>query len=135
MKKGLVVALIFIVISLLMVKCFNENISNGVRVGYVSKLSTRGTFIKTTEGELTMSQTGMMGSGQSWEFSVDKNYYGKKQVADKLTMCVDSSYMVKLKYHQCAVLMNIASYRGETDYFVDDIIIVDKRYKEMYGKN
>jgi hypothetical protein len=135
MKGKLILVLIaFVGLGIFGMKGCQENYSKGSRAGYVTKFSEKGTFAKTFEGELSMSQTGQMGSGQVWEFSVDKRSSMQDEIANTLQMAFDSGYIVNLKYHQCSALMNGCSYRGETDYFIDEVVIKDPRYKKPEPK-
>lgn len=72
--------------------------SDGNRIGTVTKLSTKGIFCKTIEGELVMG--GLDGKGQAnvWEFSVlDPN------VKAELSYAMSRNSTVSLTYTQSGV--------------------------------
>jgi hypothetical protein len=94
----------------------NITYSEGVRAGSVIKISKKGVFIKTYEGELAMSSVGgyMMQPnqmGNTWSFSV-KN----KAVFEKIISM--EGKQVTLKYKE---KMRTFPWLGETRYFVYDV--------------
>lgn len=110
----------FAVISLIFA---NENYSNGERIGYVTKFSHKGQFWKSWEGELNLTQTGM-NTSSTFDFSIDndKNLSNVVAIIDE---AVNKGWKVKLTYHEVN-FKNWFGNRGETNYFVDDIVVLDK---------
>jgi hypothetical protein len=110
--------------SLLFIGC-SENYSNGERIGLVTQFSKRGMIWKTYEGHLNITQTGM-NSADGFDFSID----GSKEDPEIVTL-LDSAasygWKVKLIYHQ-TFGKNLLGARGETNYFIDSVIVVDKTF-------
>jgi hypothetical protein len=87
--------------------------SEGFRDGYVTKLSKKGVMFKTWEGELIRNQFSAGTSKDIFQFSVADD-----AVAQKLNT-MDQRKYVKLHYKQYFFQI---FYRGDTKYFVDQII-------------
>ena len=91
--------------------------SEGDRAGVVSKLSTKGYVIKTTEGELNVGAQGQVGnmSNNLWAFTIaGGNDELEKQMADAMT----TGKRVKLHYEQRYLKF---FWMGDTDYFITRI--------------
>ena len=99
-----------------------EHYSDGVRMGFVTKVSRKGLIFSTFEGKLTMSSTNM-GVGETWDFSVEVD-----SVVDQLVEAAKNSSHVKLTYHEVTGT-NWFSYRGETNYFVTKVELIDTMNK------
>lgn len=85
-------------------------ISDGTRSGLVTKLSYKGIFVKTWEGELML---GSGNSGDRWPFTaVDK------EVADRLSKAQKSQKTVSLHYKQ---KLWVFPWQADTTYFVDKV--------------
>jgi hypothetical protein len=111
-------------LSLLFVGC-SENYSNGERIGLVTQFSKRGMIWKTYEGHLNITQTGM-NSADGFDFSID----GSKEdpnIVSLLDSAASYGWKVKLIYHQ-TFGKNWTGARGETSYFIDSVIVVDKTF-------
>lgn len=115
----------FIVIGFLLMAVFlnNENFSNGERIGYVTKFSHKGQFWKSWEGELNLTQTGM-NTSSTFNFSID-NDKNLSAVVATIDEAVNKGWKVKMTYHEVR-FKNWFNNRGETDYFVDSIVVLDK---------
>ena len=89
---------------------------DGVRAGFVLKVSKRGVIFKTYEGQLNLetfgSLKGTSAIAETFDFSVDKS---EEQVIKDLETVALSGERVSLKY-----IKRYVSYpwRGETKYFV-----------------
>jgi hypothetical protein len=108
-----IVAFCFLVYGLIIMY---YNYSNGNRAGYVRKLSHKGYIFKTWEGELDMSSYSNAPAGNIWYFSVDDDnatVIKRLQEAEANHKRVSLHYKEKLKQF---------AWRGETKYFVDDVI-------------
>ena len=103
----------------------SENYSNGERIGLVTQFSHRGMIWKTWEGHLNITQTGM-NSADGFDFSIDRDNENEKHI-EILDSAASFGWKVKLIYHQTFGL-NWFSNRGETNYFIDSIIVVDKNF-------
>jgi hypothetical protein len=127
-----------IVIAILSVFAFTsctENYSNGERIGLISKFSKKGWMLKTWEGDLTLTQTGMNQSANEFAFSLDRDQEHEK-IANTIDSAARFGYKVKLTYHEVRG-WNWFSNRGETDYFVTNAVILDKNHvgKFLGGAN
>ena len=112
------------ILSILLVGC-SENYSNGERIGLVTQFSKRGMIWKTYEGHLNITQTGM-NSADGFDFSIDGSKEDPKIVA-LLDSAASYGWKVKLIYHQ-TFGKNWFGARGETNYFIDSVIVVDKTF-------
>lgn len=73
------------------------NYSNGERVGVVVKLSEKGFFFKSWEGELLVSTNNVQVAGDTFPFNVDPSALAKVKAA------MESGKRVRLVYRQWAV--------------------------------
>jgi hypothetical protein len=124
MKKISTIALVLLFVVTL-TSC-SENYSNGERIGTITRFSEKGMWFKSWEGNLNVTQTGMNSSGEPFEFSMDND---KEQ--PEIKMAIDSAaqhgWKVKIVYKQVTG-WNWWHNRGETDYFVDKVEILDKNF-------
>lgn len=102
-----------------------ENYSQGERIGFITKFSHKGRFWKSWEGELNLTQTGM-NTSSLFEFSID-NDQESEYVISMIDSAVNYGWKVKLNYHQ-TYFKNWFSNRGETDYFISSIEVLDKNF-------
>ena len=108
-----------------------EQFSNGERVGTVTKFSKAGVFWDSWDGLLNITQTGMNSSGEPFAFSMDNDRNDQQKIIDTLVKAQVEGWKVKIKYHQVWGCKNIFKNRGESDYFVDDVIILDKNFSKI----
>jgi hypothetical protein len=118
MKKILGVILLALVLG----SC-TENYSNGERIGMLTKFSQKGLVWSSWEGTLNTTQTGM-NSAAPFEFSVDNDVNDPKVIAT-LDSAATQGWKVKIKYHE-TFGKNWFSNRGETNYFVKEVEVLDK---------
>jgi hypothetical protein len=86
-------------------------ISDGTRVGTLYKISRKGAFFKTYEGQLQLGGTAMMNPQSTWEFSAkNAEVYNKLQQYE--------GKMVKCHYKQ---MVHAFVWQGDTDYIVDAV--------------
>ena len=97
--------------SLLCLISCKEHFSDGERVGTVTKFSKAGVIWDSWDGHLNITQTGMNSAGEPFAFSLDNDRDDQ-----------DS--------HQVWGFKNIFSNRGESDYFVDGVEILDKNFSK-----
>jgi len=94
---------------------FNFTYSEGSRAGVLIKVSKRGYFFKTYEGELNMGGVGNLPNTAQmntiWSFSVANTTIGEK-LHEYEGKKVSLHYVEKIK---------ALPWFGETNYFVDDI--------------
>ncbi|MEQ1733445.1 MAG: hypothetical protein ABL940_07215, partial [Bacteroidia bacterium] len=75
-----------------------ENYSNGERIGFVTKFSSKGRFWKSWEGELNLTQTGM-NTSSVFDYSIDNDAKGMEATIATIDSAVNNGWKVKLKYH------------------------------------
>lgn len=125
--------IILLLITVTLLASCSEQYSNGERIGVITRFSQKGLIWKSWEGNLNITQTGMNTSGEPFMFSVDNN-----KVDNNLVALIDSAankgWKVKVIYHECFG-KNITRSRGETNYFVDNIQVLDKRFTEKLQFN
>jgi hypothetical protein len=99
------------------------SVSDGSRVGTITKFSHKGVVWKTYEGELNCGglKNSLGSDGKSsmvsnlWEFSVAKD---NKEIIDKIQSAMDKNIPVKLTYHQYFVVM---PWTADTDYLITEV--------------
>lgn len=126
MKNLLVVKALFYALVIMAFACLSsctENYSNGERIGMITKFSQKGLLWDSWEGTLNTTQTGM-NSAQPFEFSVDNDVNDPKVIAT-LDSAATNGWKVKIKYHQ-TFGKNWFGNRGDTDYFVKEVEVLDK---------
>lgn len=128
------VKLNFFVVLLLTVVLFTgckEHYSDGERVGTVTKFSKAGVVWDSWDGLLNITQTGMNSSGEPFAFSIDNDcdtQPDKQKIIHILQEAQVKGWKIKICYHQVWGLKNIFHNRGESDYFVDSIDVLDKNF-------
>jgi hypothetical protein len=113
---------VFAIGAMLFTSC-TENYSNGERVGMITKFSEKGLVYSSWEGSLNTTQTGM-NSAEPFEFSVDNDVNDPKVIAT-LDSAATEGWKVKIKYHE-TFGKNWFNNRGETNYFVKEVQVLDK---------
>jgi len=110
----LVIALLGVAVTLLSTQIAY---SEGDRAGVISKLSKKGYFFKTEEGELNVGAQGQVGnmSNNLWEFTIAS---GDDKLSKDLEEAMTSGKRVKLHYEQRYMKF---SWMGDTGYFVTKI--------------
>jgi hypothetical protein len=94
--------------------------SEGTRAGQLIKISEKGVFFKTNEGELNMGGLRMGNpndglEGNLWQFSVlDERIIGELENAE--------GKRVKLSYKERYKAM---PWQGETNYFITNVEVID----------
>lgn len=127
MKKILLATL---VVASLFTSC-KEYFSDGERVGTVTKFSKAGVFWDSWDGLLNITQTGMNSSGEPFTFSIDNDRNDQQKLIDTLVKAQVEGWKVKIKYHQVWGANNVFNNRGESDFFVDDVIVLDKNFSKI----
>ena len=90
-----------------------------------------GVFWDSWDGLLNVTQTGMNSSGEPFAFSMDNDRNDQQKLINTLTKAQVEGWKVKIKYHQVWGCKNVFKNRGESDYFVDDVIILDKNFSKI----
>ncbi|WP_407401497.1 hypothetical protein [Sodaliphilus sp.] len=105
-----------------------EDYSVGEKVGTVMEFTKKGVIWESWEGSLFLTQTGMGNSGDPFYFSFDNDNHDQDSLVNIIHQAQIEGWKVKLKYHAVWGGKNVCSNRGETDYFVDDVIVLDKDF-------
>lgn len=129
MKKTINLIIALIAITIFSTSC-TENNSNGERIGTITQFSKAGTFFKSYEGHLNVTQTGM-NSSTGFDFSID-NDDEPVGIVTKLDSAANFGWKVKLVYHKVKG-WNWLSNRGNTDFFVTDVIVLDRQFDNPFG--
>ena len=116
--------LIGLILTVVFVFVFStENYSEGERIGFITKFSKKGRFWKSWEGELNLTQTGM-NTSSVFQFSID-NDMQQNDVVSMIDSAANNGWKVKLNYHETS-FKNWFDNRGETNYFIRNITILDR---------
>lgn len=95
--------------------------SDGERTGVVQKLSRKGIFVKTWEGEMAMSGTALDDQGRIvpniFKFTIDQ-----EDLVGPVKIAMVSGDRVTIKYHQKIYVLN--SFHGDTRYFVRSVEVL-----------
>lgn len=105
-----------------------ENYSVGEKVGNLIEFTQKGVIWDSWEGRMNLTQTGMNTSGDPFQFSFDNDRKDQDSLVNLLYQAQVEGWKVKLKYHEVWGLKNVFCNRGETDYFIDDVEILDKNF-------
>jgi hypothetical protein len=119
--------LIIIALTLTLVSC-KENYSNGEKVGNLIEFTTKGVFWDSWEGRMNLTQTGMNTSGDPFSFSFDNDRNDQDSLINIMKEAQVEGWKLKIRYHSVWGIKNFFNNRGETDYFVDDVTILDKDF-------
>ena len=105
-----------------------ENYSVGEKVGNLIEFTKKGVIWDSWEGRMNLTQTGMNTSGEPFQFSFDNDRDDQDSLVQLLYQAQVEGWKVKLKYHEVWGFKNVFNNRGETDYFVDDVEVLDKDF-------
>ena len=135
--KSIKFLMLAVIATMLMTSC-SENYSNGERIGLVTKFSEKGFWYKSWEGDLTITQTGMNQANSDFMFSLDndrKDEEGYAKCKATLDSAAQFGWKVKVVYHE-VLCKNWFSNRGETDYFVNRVEVLDRNpLKSVFNGN
>ena len=98
------------------------------KVGNLIEFTRKGVFWNSWEGRLNMTQTGMNTSGEPFSFSFDNDRDDQDSLITLMKQAQVEGWKLKIKYHEVWGLKNCFYNRGETDYFVDDVTVLDKDF-------
>lgn len=108
-----------------------ENYSNGEKVGTLIEFASKGVIWDSWEGRLNMTQTGMNTGGEPFQFSFDNDRNDQDSLVKLLYQAQIDGWKVKIKYHAVWGFKNFFQNRGETDYFVDDVTVLDRDFANV----
>lgn len=126
MKKVFII--VCCLMSIICMSSCKENYSNGEKVGNLIEFTRKGVFWDSWEGRLNMTQTGMNTSGEPFSFSFDNDRDDQDSLITLMKQAQVEGWKLKIKYHEVWGLKNCFYNRGETDYFVDDVTVLDKDF-------
>lgn len=122
------------VLAIVLASC-SEHYGSGERIGLITKFSRSGLIYKSWEGELHVTQTGMNSTMHDFDFSVDNNAEGQQQtMIAELDSAAKNGWKMRVIYHQVKG-ENITSSRGDTDFFVDSVQVLDKNMSTLFNNN
>ena len=127
MKKNTLMLAIIFAASLMLQGC-KENYSVGEKVGNLIEFTKKGVIWDSWEGSLNLTQTGMNTSGAPFYFSFDNDRTDQDSLVQLLYREQVEGWKVKLKYHEVWGLKNVFQNRGESDYFIDGVEVLDKNF-------
>jgi hypothetical protein len=130
MKKRLLLMLLG---GVMVLQSCTENYSNGEKVGNLIEFTRKGLIWKSWEGRLNLTQTGMNTSGEPFSFSFDNDRDDQQALIDLMKQAQVEGWKLKIRYHEVAG-WNWFSNRGETDYFVDSVEVLDKNFAKPLGR-
>ena len=119
-----------LLLALALVGC-KERYSEGEKVGNLIEFTKKGVIWDSWEGRLNMTQTGMNTSGAPFSFSFDNDRTDQDSLIRLLYQAQTEGWKVKIKYHEVWGCVNVWQNRGETDYFVDDVTVLDKDFANV----
>ncbi|MGN0233189.1 MAG: hypothetical protein ACI4B5_02055 [Bacteroidaceae bacterium] len=105
-----------------------ENYSNGEKVGNLVEFTQKGVIYDSWEGRLNMTQTGMNTSGEPFSFSFDNDRDDQDSLIALMKQAQVEGWKLKICYHEVWGFKNVFNNRGETDYFVDGVTVLDKDF-------
>lgn len=108
-----------------------ERYSEGEKVGNLIEFTKKGVIWDSYEGRLNLTQTGMNTSGEPFQFSFDNDRNDQDSLIQILYQAQAEGWKIKLKYHETWGLKNFWQNRGETDYFIDNVTVIDKDFANV----
>lgn len=131
MKKNLSIKLLLLSLVLATFSGCKENYSNGEKVGNLIEFTKKGVIWDSWEGSMNMTQTGMNTSGEPFFFSFDNDRDDQDSLIAIMKRAQVEGWKLKLRYHEVWGLRNVFLNRGETDYFIDEVTILDKDFANV----
>lgn len=98
------------------------------------EFTRKGVIWDSWEGRLNLTQTGMNTSGEPFSFSFDNDRSDQDSLVNLLYQAQVEGWKVKIKYHEVWGLKNVLNNRGETDYFVDGVTVLDKNFANVASR-
>lgn len=121
--------LIFSIIPcMVLLQSCKENYSNGEKVGNLIEFTQKGVIYDSWEGRLNMTQTGMNTSGEPFSFSFDNDRDDQDSIINLMKQAQVEGWKLKIRYHEVWGFKNVFYNRGETNYFVDGVTVLDKDF-------
>ena len=117
-----------IILCMVLLQSCNENYSNGEKVGNLIEFTQKGVIYDSWEGRLNMTQTGMNTSGEPFSFSFDNDRDDQDSIINLMKQAQVEGWKLKIRYHEVWGFKNVFYNRGETNYFVDGVTVLDKDF-------
>ena len=108
--------IIIAAVALLSLYSCKENYSNGEKVGNLIEFTTKGVIWDSWEGRMNMTQT----------FDNDRTDQG--ELIELMKQAQVEGWKLKLRYHEVWGLKNLFCNRGDTDYFIDEVTVLDRNF-------
>ena len=80
---------------------------------------------------MNLTQTGMNTSGEPFSFSFDNDRDDQDSLINLMKQAQVEGWKLKLRYHEVWGFKNFFQNRGETDYFIDDVTVIDKDFANV----
>ena len=117
----------------LMILCSSckEDYSVGEKVGNLIEFTQKGVIWDSWEGRMNMTQTGMNTSGEPFSFSFDNDRSDdahQQQLIELMKQAQVEGWKIKVRYHEVWGAKNVLCNRGETDYFIDSVEVLDRDF-------
>lgn len=125
--RNIILAAFALATAFLLTGC-KENYSQGEKVGNLIEFTKKGVVWDSWEGRLNMTQTGMNTSGEPFSFSFDNDRVDQDSLISLMKKAQVEGWKLKIRYHEVWGLKNFWNNRGETDYFVDGVTVLDKNF-------
>ena len=122
---------IFVTCIITLLSGCKENYSNGEKVGNLIEFTKKGVIWDSWEGRLNLTQTGMNTSGEPFSFSCDNDRNDQGSLIRLMQKAQVEGWKIKIRYHEVWGFKNVLSNRGETDYFVDGVTVLDKDFANV----
>ena len=122
---------IFVTCIITLLSGCKENYSNGEKVGNLIEFTKKGVIWDSWEGRLNLTQTGMNTSGEPFSFSFDNDRNDQDSLIKLMQKAQVEGWKIKIRYHEVWGFKNVLSNRGETDYFVDGVTVLDKDFANV----
>ena len=117
-----------IILCMVLLQSCKENYSNGEKVGNLIEFTQKGVIFDSWEGRLNMTQTGMNTSGEPFAFSFDNDRTDQGELIELMKQAQVEGWKLKLRYHEVWGLKNLFCNRGDTDYFIDEVTVLDRNF-------
>ena len=117
-----------IILCMVLLQSCKENYSNGEKVGNLIEFTQKGVIYDSWEGRLNMTQTGMNTSGEPFSFSFDNDRDDQDSIINLMKQAQVEGWKLKIRYHEVGGFKNVFYNRGETNYFVDGVTVLDKDF-------
>ena len=126
MKRNVMKWSMLAVVGILLIAC-TENYSRGEKVGTVIEFAQSGLIWDSWDGRLNLTQTGMNTAGEPFTFSLDNDRTDQDSLVKLLYQAQIEGWKIKVKYHRVKGKHWFEN-RGRSDYFVDDVTVLDRDF-------